>query len=156
MPYVLHFYRMTYKTYDMQEYIFVHPEEWHSRKTHSSGFFSFSSFSIKKMSRSLEALRLQPLGRTTAVFSMVLGFILAKTLCPQRHSKVCFELLETFWVTPKDLAINGCISLQSWEIIKTLFYNTCFVRFTLLVLQCRHTLFPSVDSYTWRYWRNYR
>ena len=148
MPYVLHFYRMTYKTYDMQEYIFVHPEEWHSRKTHSSGFFSFSSFSIKKMSRSLEALRLQPLGRTTAVFSMVLGFILAKTLCPQRHSKVCFELLETFWVTPKDLAINGCISLQSWEIIKTLFYNTCFVRFTLLVLQCRHTLFPSVDSYT--------
>lgn len=44
---------------------------------------------------------------------MVLGFILAKTLCPQRHSKVCFELLETFWVTPKDLAINGCISLQS-------------------------------------------
>ena len=45
--------------------------------------------------------------------TMVLGFILAKTLCPQRHSKVCFELLETFWVTPKDLAINGCISLQS-------------------------------------------
>ena len=48
-----------------------------------------------------------------SVFSMVLGFILAKTLCPQRHSKLCFELLETFWVTPKDLAINGCISLQS-------------------------------------------
>ena len=36
---------------------------------------------------------------TTEVFSMVLGFILAKTLCPQRHSKVCFELLETFQVT---------------------------------------------------------
>ena len=106
MSYVLHIYRMTYKTYDMQEYIFVHPEEWHSRKTHSSGFFSFSSFSIKKMSRSLEALRLQPLGRTTAVFSMVLGFILAKTLCPQRHSKVCFELLETFWVTPKRTCLS--------------------------------------------------
>ena len=30
---------------------------------------------------------------------MVLGFILAKTLCPQRHSKVCFELLKTFRVT---------------------------------------------------------
>ena len=30
---------------------------------------------------------------------MVLGFILATTLCPQRHSKVCFELLETFQVT---------------------------------------------------------
>ena len=47
----------------------------------------------------MEALRLQPLGRTTAVFSMVLGFILAKTLCPQRHSKVCIELLKTFGVT---------------------------------------------------------
>ena len=47
----------------------------------------------------MEALRLQPLGRTTAVFSMVLGFILSKTLCPQRHSKVCFELLKTFGVT---------------------------------------------------------
>ena len=63
------------------------------------GIFSFSAFSIKEKSRSLEALRLQSLGRTTAVFSMVLGFILAKTLCPQRHSKVCFELLETFQVT---------------------------------------------------------
>ena len=30
MSYVLHIYRMTYKTYDMQEYIFVHPEEWYS------------------------------------------------------------------------------------------------------------------------------
>ena len=58
------------------------------------------------MSRSLEALRLQPLERTTAVFSMVLGFILAKTLCPQRHSKVCFELLETFWVTPKRTCLS--------------------------------------------------
>ena len=34
-----------------------------------------SSFSGEKMSLSLEALRLQPLERTTAVFSMVLGFI---------------------------------------------------------------------------------
>ena len=72
MPYVLHFYRMTYKTYDMQEYIFVHPEEWHSRKTHSSGFFSFSSFSIKKMSRSLDALRLQPLGEPPQCFLLPL------------------------------------------------------------------------------------
>ena len=32
---------------------------------------------------------------------MVLGFILAKTLCPQSHSKVCFELFKTFGVTPK-------------------------------------------------------
>ena len=37
---------------------------------------------------------------------MVLGFILAKTLCPQRHSKVCFELLKTFWVTPKRTCLS--------------------------------------------------
>ena len=48
--------------------------------------------------------------RTSAVFSMVLGFILAKTLCPQRHSKVCFELLKTFWVTPQKKYV-------SWEIV---------------------------------------
>ena len=41
---------------------------------------------------------------------MVLGFILAKTLCPQRHSKVCFELLKTFWVTPQKKYV-------SWEIV---------------------------------------
>ena len=37
---------------------------------------------------------------------MVLGFILSKTLCPHRHSKVCFELLETFWVTPKRTCLS--------------------------------------------------
>ena len=93
MSYVLHVYRMTYKTYDMQEYIFVHPEEWYSMSPILRDLF-------------VETLRLQPLGRTTAVFSMVLGFILAKTLCPQRHSKVCFELLETFWVTPKRTCLS--------------------------------------------------
>ena len=70
------------------------------------GIYLFHPLDIAKKSRSLEALRLQPLGRTTAVFSMVLGFILAKTLCPQRHSKVCFELLETFWVTPKRTCLS--------------------------------------------------
>ena len=44
------------------------------------------------------------------VLSMVLGFILAKTLCPQIHSKVCFELLKTFWVTPQKKFV-------SWEIV---------------------------------------
>lgn len=49
MSYVLHFYRMTYKTYDMQEYI----------------LFILSG---EKMSRSLEALRLQPLGEPPQCF----------------------------------------------------------------------------------------
>lgn len=55
----------------------------------------------------MEALRLQPLGRTTAVFSMILGFILAQTLCPQRHSKVCLELLKTFRVTLESTYLSG-------------------------------------------------
>ena len=45
--------------------------------------------------------------------TMVLGFILAKTLCPQRHSKVCFELLETFWVTPK----RTCLSVICFSVV---------------------------------------
>ena len=48
MSYVLHIYRMTYKTYDMQEYIFVHPEEWYSRETYSSGFFVFHPLVARK------------------------------------------------------------------------------------------------------------
>ena len=35
---------------------------------HSSGVYLFHPLDITKTSRSLEALRLQPLGRTTAVF----------------------------------------------------------------------------------------
>ena len=40
---------------------------------------------------------------------MVLGFILAQTLCPQRHSKVCFELLKTFRVTLE----STCLSVDT-------------------------------------------
>ena len=47
---------------------------------------------------------------------MVLGFILSKTLCPQRHSKVCFELLETFWVTPK----RTCLSVICSSVVRQL------------------------------------
>ena len=64
-------------------------------------------FSAKRTPKKAKNSKIdQPLERTTAVFSMVLGFILAKTLCPQRHSKVCFELLETFWVTPKRTCLS--------------------------------------------------
>ena len=112
MSYVLHVYRMTYKTYGIQDYIFVHPEEWFSMPPFFGSLF-VSSFGHNENEPFLGGFAPPATGRTSAVFSMVLGFILSKTLCPQRHSKVCFELLETFWVTPKDLAINGCISLQS-------------------------------------------
>ena len=130
MPYVLHFYRMTYKTYDMQEYIFVHPEEWHSRKTHSSGFFSFSSFSIKKMSRSLEALRLQPLGRTTAVFSRVLDLLLPKHGVHKDTARYVlsyskpFELLSKINVDflPKSENQATCVSFLSLNIHKSVIF----------------------------------
>ena len=45
---------------------------------HSSGVYLFHPLDITKTSRSLEALRLQPLGRTTAVFSMVLDLFFPK------------------------------------------------------------------------------
>lgn len=112
MSYVLHVYRMTYKTYDMQEYIFVHPEEWYSMSPILRDLFVSSFGHSEKRVVPWRLCASSHLGEPPQCF-MVLGFILAKTLCPQRHSKVCFELLETFWVTPKDLAINGCISLQS-------------------------------------------
>ena len=78
MPYVLHVDSMTYKTYDIHDYIFVHPEEWFSMPPFF-GIYLFHPLDIAKTNRSLEALRFQLLGRATAVFSMVLGFILIKT-----------------------------------------------------------------------------
>ena len=38
MSYVLHVYRMTYKTYDMQEYIFVHPLDIAKNESFLGGF----------------------------------------------------------------------------------------------------------------------
>ena len=50
------------------------------------GIYLFHPLDIAKKSRSLETLRLQSLGRTTAVFSMVLGFILAQTHCVHKDT----------------------------------------------------------------------
>ena len=112
MLYVLHVYRMTYKTYGIQDYIFVHPEEWFSMPPFFGSLF-VSSFGHNENEPFLGGFAPPATwANHRSVFNGI-RFILAKTLCPQRHSKVCFELLETFWVTPKDLAINGCISLQS-------------------------------------------
>ena len=112
MSYVLHAYRMTYKTYDMQEYIFVHPEEWYSMSPILRDLFVSSFGHSEKRVVPWRLCASSHWANLRSVFNGI-RFTFAKTLCPQRHSKVCFELLETFWVTPKDLAINGCISLQS-------------------------------------------
>ena len=109
MSYVLHVYRMTYKTYDMQEYIFVHPEEWYSMSPILRDLF-VSSFGHNENGSFLGCFAPPATWADHPVLSMVLGFILAKTLCPQIHSKVCFELLKTFWVTPQKKYV-------SWEIV---------------------------------------
>ena len=48
MSNVLHIYRMTYKTYDMQEYIFVHPEERFTSKP----FFGIFRFILSRKATS--------------------------------------------------------------------------------------------------------
>ena len=100
MSYVLHVYRMTYKTYDMQEYIFVHPEEWYSM-SQFFGIYLFHPLDIAKNESFLGGFAPPATWANHRSVFMVLGFILSKTLCPQKHSKVCFELLKTFRVTPE-------------------------------------------------------
>ena len=48
----------------------------------------------------------------------LMSYILVKTLCPQRHSKVCFEILKTFWVTLQDSCPNLENLLQNHSFIK--------------------------------------
>ena len=77
MSYVLHAYRMTYKTYDMQEYIFVHPEEWYSM-SQFFGIYLFHPLDIAKNEPFLGGFAPPATGRTSAVFSMVLDLLLPK------------------------------------------------------------------------------
>ena len=76
MSYVLHVYRMTYKTYDMQEYIFVHSEEWYSWHPFF-GIYLFYPSALRK--RTVPWSFAPPATeRTTAVFSMVLDLFFPK------------------------------------------------------------------------------
>ena len=105
MSYVLHVYRMTYKTYGIQDYIFVHPEEWFSMPPFFGSLF-VSSFGHNENEPFLGGFAPPATwANHRSVFNGI-RFILSKTLCPQRHSKVCFELLETFWVTPKRTCLS--------------------------------------------------
>ena len=81
MSYVLHFYRMTYKTYAMLEYIFVHPEEWYSRETYSSGFFVFHPLVARKWACPWRLCASSHGANHRSVFNGI-RFILPKTLCP--------------------------------------------------------------------------
>ena len=81
MSYVLHVYRMTYKMYDMQEYIFVHPEERFTGKPFF-GIFSFHPLDIAKNKSFLGGFAPPATWANHRSVFMVLGFILSKTLCP--------------------------------------------------------------------------
>ena len=65
------------------------------------GIYLFHPLDIAKNESFLEGFAPPATLANHRSVSMVLGFILAKTLCPQRHSKVWFKLLKAFWVTPK-------------------------------------------------------
>ena len=100
MSYVLHIYRMTYKTYDMQEYIFVHPEEWYSMSLILRDLFVSSFGHSEKRVVPWRLCASSHWANLRSVFNGV-RFDPCQNLCLQRHSKVCFEILKTFGVTPK-------------------------------------------------------
>ena len=71
MSNVLQFYRMTYKTYDMQEYIFVHPEERFTRKP----LFGIFCFILSRLATSSTLIfNLLTLSVQTAPFCVSLCF----------------------------------------------------------------------------------
>ena len=72
MSYVLYVYRMTCKTYDMQEYIFVHPEERFLCKP----FFGIFRFTLSpKATSSTLISNLLTLSVQTSPFCVGLSFV---------------------------------------------------------------------------------
>ena len=71
MSNVLQYYRMTYKTYDMQKYIFVHPEERFTRKPL---FGIFCLILSRKTTSSTLISNLLTLSVQTFPFCVSLGF----------------------------------------------------------------------------------
>ena len=97
---------------------------------HSSGVYLFHPLDITKTSRSLEALRLQPLGRTTAVFSMVLDLFFPKHCVHKDTARYVlsyskpFELLSKINVDflPKSENQATCVSFLSLNIHKSVIF----------------------------------
>ena len=111
MSYVLHFYRMTYKTYDMQEYI-LFILQWRENEPVLGGFAPPAT------------------GRTTAVFSMVLDLLLPKHGVHKDTAKYVlsyskpFELLSKINVDflPKSENQATCVSFLSLNIHKSVIF----------------------------------
>lgn len=98
MSYVSHVCNITYKTYDIQNYILL------SRgmvfKIPFLRDLLVSCFGHCENEPSLVACASSHWANHRSVFKGI-RFNPCQNLCPQRHSKVCFKLLKTFWVTPK-------------------------------------------------------
>ena len=87
---------MTYRT------TFCYPEEWFQDSL-SSGFISFMLWTLRKRA---VPWRLTPpaTGRTTAVFSRVLGLILVKTCVHKDTARYGLSYSKPFGLRPKDIA----------------------------------------------------
>ena len=101
MSNVLHIYRMTYKTYDMQEYIFVHPEERFARKP----LFGIFCFILSRLATSSTLIsNLLTLSVQTAPFCVSLCFAFwfsaltfATLMCVLRQNEVRYWLY--WWIS---------------------------------------------------------
>ena len=102
MSYVLHVYRMTYKTYDIQKCIFVHPEEWYSMSSFF-GIYLFHSLDIEKNEPFLGGFAPPATWRTTAVFSMVLDLFFPKH-CVHKDTAMVLDLFFPKHCVHKDTA----------------------------------------------------
>ena len=88
MSYVLHVYRMTYKTYDMQEYIFVHPEEWYSMSPILRDLFVSSFGHSENRVVPWRLCASSHLGEPPQCFSIVLDFIQTIRRTPGKHDQL--------------------------------------------------------------------
>ena len=88
MSYVLHVYRMTYKTYDMQEYIFVHPEEWYSMSPILRDLFVSSFGHSEKRVVPWRLCASSHLGEPPQCFSIVIDFIQTIRRTPGKHDQL--------------------------------------------------------------------
>ena len=129
MSYVLHVYRMTYKTYDIQKCIFVHPEEWYSMSPFF-GIYLFHSLDIEKNEPFLGGFAPPATWRTTAVFSMVLDLLLPKHGVHKDTARYVlsyskpFELLSKINVDflPKSENQATCVSFLPLNIHKSVIF----------------------------------
>jgi hypothetical protein len=93
---------MTYKTYGIQDYIFVHPEEWFSMPPFFGSLF-VSSFGHNENEPFLGGFAPPATGRTSAVFSMVLDLFFPKHCVHKDTARYVSSYSKPFGLLPKTL-----------------------------------------------------